>query len=632
LRVTADERAGSATPPVFAVYEDHHAGAPLLGLVTLEQAERFSQRIFADLLPRAHCEPVTADASLETVASHMEAAPACALAVLDGEGELLGAVTREALWKALLSQQQKLFEEVASRESLQRAMLGAIPDHLLCVDVEGRLSRIVVGDGRVEPAPSEQSADGVPVATMDADDSIGKRISEIFPADVAETLRDGVRQSLASGKRGHANFSVTEGEVTSQFEARFVSWGEDKVLIICRDVTELNTLRAKLVMSDRMISIGTLAAGVAHEINNPLTYVSAGLEALHDVLAPELARSPALAASSGILEDMRDGVDRIGRTVRALRLFSRNEDPRRTLVDLKDVLTRVLRIANNEIRHRATLVLTLGDVPLVSANEGQLGQVFMHLLVKTAQAISGSDAEKNEIRVVTRTDPEGRAVVEVHDTGSGIPDELKSRIFVPFFTTKDPGVGTGLGLSICHGIVTSHGGDLQVESTVGRGSVFRVVLAASIATEPPAATRAAPEVPRGGLKPQPPTGRFLVVDDEASILKMYPRYLGQAQCVACASGREALELFRRGERFDVILCDLMMPQTSGMDLYEELVRTLPEQAARMIMVTGGAFTDRARRFLQDMPNPVLDKPFDAAHLFESVARVLSNAPARAVAG
>jgi CheY-like chemotaxis protein len=389
-------------------------------------------------------------------------------------------------------------------------------------------------------------------------------------------------------------------------------------------VTEVNALRAKLVVSDRMVSIGTLAAGVAHEINNPLTYVSASLEVLRDLLLPEIARNPALSEATTLLDDMRDGLGRVGRTVRDLKLFSRSDEPSRAVVDLKEVLARVLRIANNEIRHRATLVLDLGLVPLVDANDGQLGQVFLNLLVNAAQAIPEGNAEGNEIRVVTRTDARGRAIVEVHDTGSGIPDDIKTRIFAPFFTTKDPGVGTGLGLSICHGIVTAHGGDLEVESTVGKGSVFRVVLVPSAALVAPAAT-ASPEALKPGRKVQPPTGRFLVVDDEVAILKMYPRYLGHSQCVACASGRDALERFRRGERFDAILCDLMMPQTSGMDVYDELLRTVPDQAARMIFVTGGAFTDRARHFLKDLTNPTLDKPFDSAHLFEAVAGVLAKA-------
>ena len=622
VRVTVDERAGNATAPVFAVYEDHQAGAPLRGLVTLQQAARHSQRIFADLLPGAPAEPVREDASLETVASHMEATPNCALAVLDGHGQLLGAVTRETLWTAMLAQQRRLFAELTARETLQRAMLGAIPDHLLCVDGDGRLSPIYRDTERPDVSAHDGDGGGLPLTSLEAEESIGKRIAEVFPADVAAILNQGVEQSVNTGKPGHAAFSVSNGNVTSEYEARFVSWGTGKVLVICRDVTEVNALRAKLVVSDRMVSIGTLAAGVAHEINNPLTYVSASLDALRDLLRPALARDAALADATSLLDDMRDGIDRVGRTVRDLKLFSRSEDSARTVVDIKDVLTRVLRIANNEIRHRATLVLNVGDVPLVDGNDAQLGQVFLNLLVNAAQAIPEGAADRNEIRVVTRTDARGRAVVEVHDTGSGIPDAIKTRIFAPFFTTKDPGAGTGLGLSICHGIITAHGGDLEVESTLGKGSVFRVVLAPAAVAVTPAAPAVAP-TPRAL---RPPRGKFLVVDDEPSILKIYPRHLGAGQCVTCASGREALELFRRGERFDAILCDLMMPQTSGMDVYAELVRTTPDQAARMIFVTGGAFSERARQFLASLTNPCLDKPFNSARLFECIAQVL-DAPA-----
>jgi signal transduction histidine kinase/CheY-like chemotaxis protein len=623
LRVTVDERAGTATPSVFAVYEDHEVDAPLVGLVTREQIGRFSQRIFADLLPSAHAEPVAADASLETVAIHMEAAPTCALAVLDGRGQLLGAVTREALWTAMLSQQRGLFAELTAREALQRAMLGAIPDHLLCIDAEGRLSPIYRGSDRSDVAASVVDTGGVPPVPLESEASIGKRIIEAFPPDVAETLMEGVRQSVASGRPGHAAFSVSNGDVTSQYEARFVAWGKGKVLIICRDVTEVNALRAKLVMSDRMVSIGTLAAGVAHEINNPLTYVMASLEALRDLMAPEIARNAALAEATTFFDDMRDGLGRVGRTVQDLKLFSRSEEPSRVVVDLRDVLTRVLRIANNEIRHRATLVLDLEDVPAVDGNDGQLGQVFLNLLVNAAQAIPDGAADRNEIGVVTRTDAKGRAVVEIRDTGSGIPDDIKTRIFAPFFTTKEPGVGTGLGLAICHGIITSHGGVLELDSTVGQGSVFRVVLEPS--TVAVARSAAASEgAARTRRKLAPPSGRFLVVDDEPAILRIYANYLGPHQCVACSSGRDARELFRRGERFDAILCDLTMPQMSGMELYEELGRIAPDQAARMIFVTGGAFTERARHFLKEMPNPTLDKPFDSRRLFESVTLVLSK--------
>jgi signal transduction histidine kinase/CheY-like chemotaxis protein len=615
-RVSLGDRAGLATPSVFAVFETGEPDATLMGLVTLEQAAGFSQRIFADLLPRRRGEPVRPDADLETVTLQMEGAPAGALAVVDDGGQLLGAVTRESLAGAMLTQQRSLMSELATREAQQRAMLNAIPDDLLCVSADGKLLQI----HRVERSEGSGS---VRCRLLELKDSDGKSIAEVFPPDVAATLIEGVRHSLASGAPTSRSFSIRGRETTSQYDARFVSWGDDNVLIICHDVTEVNALRAKLIVSDRMVSIGTLAAGVAHEINNPMTYVSANLGLLTDMLTREMVHNDHLREATPMLEDIRDGVDRVQRTVRDLKLFSRSEEPSRAVVDLRSVLERVLRIADNEIRHRATLSLDFGPVPRVDANDSQVGQVFLNLLVNAAQSIPEGAADRNQIRVVTRTDPEGRAVIEIHDTGVGIADAIKPRIFAPFFTTKGDGAGTGLGLSICHGIVTAHGGQIELDSVEGRGSVFRVLLPASTA-EPAAAFRSrSPEPPRALLRP---SGRFLAVDDEIGILSIYRRLLGADQCVTCSSGADALALLRRGERFDAILCDLMMPQTSGMDVHDELIRTAPDLAARMVFVTGGAFTDRARQFLALETNPVLDKPFDSNRLFTCMADVLEKHP------
>jgi len=325
-----------------------------------------------------------------------------------------------------------------------------------------------------------------------------------------------------------------------------------------------------------------------------------------------------------MLQDIRDGVDRVQRTVRDLKLFSRSDELSRTVVDLKEVIVRVLRIANNEIRHRAILYLELGAIPLVDANDGQIGQVLLNLLVNAAQAIPEGAADRNEIRVVTRTDPQGRAIVEIHDTGSGIPDDIKRRIFDPFFTTKDVGVGTGLGLSICNNIVVNHGGDIQVDSTVGQGSVFRMVLPASTAA--PVVISAKRGSPPSTHSATRPIGLFLIVDDEPAILAMYRRLLGADQCVSCSSGRQALDLIRQGDRFDAIVCDLMMPDTSGMDVYDELARIAPEQAARVVFATGGGFTDRSRSFLAGRTNQVLEKPFKATVLFDCLTRVVREGP------
>jgi CheY-like chemotaxis protein len=250
------------------------------------------------------------------------------------------------------------------------------------------------------------------------------------------------------------------------------------------------------------------------------------------------------------------------------------------------------------------VVREYGEVPPVEGNEGRLGQVFLNLVVNAAQAITEGHADENEIRVVTRVDELGRVVVEVKDTGSGIAAELVSRIFDPFFTTKPVGVGTGLGLTICHRIVSSLGGELIVESEPGVGSVFRTVLPVSraVASE-------SPPVPSIGPTPR---ARILVVDDEAALGAILRRMLTpEHHVLAVTSGRAALDRMSRGERFDVIFCDLMMPDVTGMDLHAELERSCPDQAEKMVFMTGGAFTRGARDFLDRVPNRRIDKPFDA---------------------
>jgi CheY-like chemotaxis protein len=261
------------------------------------------------------------------------------------------------------------------------------------------------------------------------------------------------------------------------------------------------------------------------------------------------------------------------------------------------------------VRHRARLIKDYQKVPLVDANESRLGQVFLNLLVNAAQAIEEGNASRNEIRVRTYVDAQGWVVVSIADTGTGIPENLRARLFTPFVTTKPAGVGTGLGLSICHRIVSSLGGRIVVDSEVGKGSEFKVFL---------------PQAKPDSVVPEPasspPTvarrrARVLVVDDEPLITKVVRRTLGREHDVeALNSAEEALVRIRSGERFDVILCDLMMPQVTGMDFHAELLRTFPEQAGRMVFLSGGAFTKRARDFLESVQNHRVEKPVDAQGL------------------
>jgi signal transduction histidine kinase/CheY-like chemotaxis protein len=375
-----------------------------------------------------------------------------------------------------------------------------------------------------------------------------------------------------------------------------------------RGRAERTQMNAQLMQSDRMASVGILAAGVAHEINNPLAYLIASLEFLDTEMRKALPVSRREEVEQALAE-AREGASRVKHVVRDLKTFSRGDDARRSLVELRDVIEPSINVAYNEIKYRARLVKDYGDTPPVLANVARLGQVFLNLLINAAHAIPEGSVETNEIRLVTRTDDAGRAVIEVRDSGSGIAPDIRDRIFDPFFTTKAIGVGTGLGLSICRNIVFDLGGEISVDSEVGRGTVFRVVLPAApeeadVVAAPLAATGAPAR-----------RGRVLVVDDEPAIGAALRRILKPEHdvTVLTAAG-EARDLIGRGERFDVILCDLMMPRMTGMELHAELARIDRDQAERMILLTGGAFTPTAQQFLDRVPNARIEKPFDAASL------------------
>jgi CheY-like chemotaxis protein len=308
------------------------------------------------------------------------------------------------------------------------------------------------------------------------------------------------------------------------------------------------------------------------------------------------------------LKDARDAAERVRLLVRDLKIFSRSEDEKLGSVDVRRVMESTLRMAWNEIRHRARVVKDYGRMPQVRANDSRLGQVFLNVLVNAAQAIPEGRAHINEIRVATGVGPDGRVVVTIADTGVGMAPEVVRRLFTPFFTTKPVGQGTGLGLSICRRLVTSFGGAIEVDSTVGVGTVVRIALPAADGME------AAPERPRSA-PPAERRGHVLVVDDEAMVAKALRRALGaEHEVTTLSSAEEALKRIMAGERFDVILCDLMMPQMTGMELHAELMCVAPEEAARMIFVTGGAFTPGARDFLDHSANLRVEKPFDMQHL------------------
>jgi signal transduction histidine kinase len=390
---------------------------------------------------------------------------------------------------------------------------------------------------------------------------------------------------------------------------------------------------ARLRHNDRMISIGTMAAGVAHEINNPLTYVMANLDfalkSMADMAAHLGALSPPSPAAASLLQQLRsassalddvvNGADRMRKIVADLGRFARPEEPARSAVDLWESLETAIRLSSHQIKHHAVIVREPGSTPPVQANAQRLEQVFINLLVNAAQSMPDGRPQANRIRVVTRTDGEGRAVVEIEDTGAGISAEDQARIFDPFFTTKPVGLGTGLGLSICHRIITDAGGSIAVESKLGHGTRVRLTLPAAPA-KPVTAARAV--APREG-----PTLRaqILVVDDEAKVLSMLDRVLSRRHDVTLSSnGAEALAVITGGRRFDLVLCDLMMPKMTGMELFERVKASAPDQADAFVFLSGGAVTERGAAFLEEHADRRFDKPFQLEDLEEMIAARLAE--------
>lgn len=360
----------------------------------------------------------------------------------------------------------------------------------------------------------------------------------------------------------------------------------------------------------QLASVVSLAAGVAHGINNPLTYVLANLDCLREQLRASGGKlaPAAIDELDEIAAEAKGGAERVARIVHSLKIFSRVDEEQRSRTELHPILEAACALASNEIRHRARLVKVYRPLPAVEANDARLTLVFFNLFINAVQAIQPGRADDNQIDVRTWTD-QGRAVIEIRDTGCGIAPEHLPRVFDPFFTTRPQEIGTGLGLSMCHGIVTALGGDIAVESTLSVGTTIRVSIPSFSGVAPPVPVITRESTGNGR------SGKILVVDDDAAICTAIRRTLGRRhQVTTTTSGREAIDRIKGGERYDLILCDLMMPMVTGMEVHAELTEAAPEQASRLVFLTGGAFTTEAREFLKRIPNERFEKPFDGGRL------------------
>jgi CheY-like chemotaxis protein len=288
--------------------------------------------------------------------------------------------------------------------------------------------------------------------------------------------------------------------------------------------------------------------------------------------------------------------------------------------DLDQVLASAIRMVQHEIAPRATLVRETEAMPLVVGGQRKLEQVFVNLLMNAIQALP--EGRMGRVTVRTAVDPEG-ATVSVSDDGVGIARAHLDRVFDPFFTTKPVGVGTGLGLSICHGIVTAVGGSITIDSEEGRGTTVHVRLPRSI---PPERVEARPVAP----SPAPKSARHhvLVIEDQLPLARTLARALAQRfQVTLAATVAEGLAAIEQHHTtLDVILCDMLMPDGTGIDVFEGTRSRYPELAGRFVFMTGGAFLPSLAEFLERSPNPRIDKPFGLPALEELLEQVVEPSP------
>lgn len=387
-----------------------------------------------------------------------------------------------------------------------------------------------------------------------------------------------------------------------------------------RDVTEQRRLEEKLRISDRMSSIGQLAAGIAHEINNPLAYVTTNIDLLAekiDGLEKDISATARLAIGK-MLGEIRNGVEAVAVIAKDMKNLSHVSDAEKLEeVDLHAALDSAIRMSSVQTNKTANIVRHYGEVPKIMANNGRLAQVFLNLLINAAQAMPKRNAGENQIAISTELDDAGSVTVEVKDNGSGMTAEAMKNLFTPFFTTKPAGVGIGLGLSLCHSIIASFGGRIQVQSEPSRGTAFKIFLkpAKPVFSDIPERKPVRPAI----------AGRILIIDDNEELADIMTSALTQEHDVAVAnSARAALKKLESGGLFDLILCDLSLQDGSGADLYTGISRRWPGTEKNIVFVTGGAFDARSSEFLGRIPNPVLKKPFRAQELRDIVNISLQN--------
>lgn len=501
-----------------------------------------------------------------------------------------------------VSQERSISRELVESQRTLQALSQSLPDLVLRLSKDGRIIDFIAGSEHKEAAILRHfvGLQVVEATAMIPDFKNGPLAACLHTLD--HVIRTGESQNVEFAIR----WPLEEG-TERYFDCRVLPLSDptEEIVVLVRDVSHRRRLEDQLAVSERMASLGTLAAGVAHEINNPLTYVQCNIVlALEDLEDLEVDGEDAEALVKS-LEVALEGTDRVARIVGELKNFSRVEEPQLTNIDLHDLLESAINLSMNELRHRAELEREFADEEIaIFGDPHQLVQVFVNLLINAAQSFDEFDQSAPRVRVKTWIE-DSKVHVMISDNGCGMSSKTMRRIFDPFFTTKI-GAGTGLGLSVCHRIVSGLEGRIDVESKLGEGATMTVVLpSVEPAEQLPLDSASEPYVPlREGA-------HVMIIDDEKGVRDGLARALEHHDVSMFSNIDGAIEYL---DYFtpDLILCDLMMPGSGGgRELFELVVARYPALRDRMIFISGGVFTPSADAFLKQEEPDMIQKPFAA---------------------
>jgi len=471
-----------------------------------------------------------------------------------------------------------------------------------------------------------------------SEDAIGKSIYDVFP-DTSETRRavEEYRKVLETGKPRVFQNKYTLNEQEYYFELS-VYPSQKGLCVIAKDISEKKRMEQMLLRSEKMASIGVLSAGIAHEINNPMGYIFSNLNTLlkynkkfkdaynfYLALAGEYLNSKSadvrnlmkkfmelnknnnieylLTDMKDALEESLEGAERVKRIVADLKDFSRDEKPRMEEADINEGIEKTFNVIWNELKYKAEVVKKLGKIPLVECNIQKLERVFMNILMNAAQAIE----EHGTITIKTMKKNDS-VLVQISDTGKGIPEDIKGKIFDAFFTTKAPGKGTGIGLSITYKIVQEHGGSIHVDSEVGKGTTFTITLPI-------------------GRKDVAKDYKVLVVDDDDGIrdyMKSFISKYDPAILVKTAkNGFEAGDMLNSFNP-DLVLLDVSMPGIDGIEVCRRIKEDKSKEDITVVMITGLEGDEIKEEALKAGAEEFIRKPFTVKDITGVLDRIMKK--------